>query len=288
MKVCILGATGLLGQALVKECGKRNYDVVTVARKNTDIELDITDEKQLLDYFNANVFDVVVNTVAIVNHKICDDNPHLAYMVNARPNAFLSDLSKIKKFKLVYISTDGYFYGDKDLKHDENAQVHFLNEYARTKFLGEQFTLTNSNNLVTRTNIVGFKNAQTPTFFEWALNAVKNKDEITLFEDYYTSSISVSQFAKSLFDLISIDSCGLFNLASSEVSSKKQFIEKMSEIFDLNLENAKTGSVNQLSSKRADSLGLNVTKAERTLGYKLPNLEEVLVQLKEEYDELRK
>ena len=47
------------------------------------------------------------------------------------------------------------------------------------------------------------------------------------------------------------------------------------------------GSVTELKSKRANSLGLDVNKAETILGYKLPNLSEVIQQLKEEYDELQ-
>ena len=117
--------------------------------------------------------------------------------------------------------------------------------------------------------------------------SLKKQDEMTLFDDYFTSSISVAQFSKALLDLIEKNACGLYNLASSQVSSKKDFIEKTAEIFNFKLTNAKTGSVNQLSSKRADSLGLNVEKSEQILGYKLPNLTEVIQQLKAEYDELQ-
>ena len=287
MKYCILGSTGLLGQALIKECKSRNLNVIGVARKNADYNLDISNDIELVTFFKNNSFDVAINTVAIVNHKICDDNPALAYMVNSRPSAILAGLSKKLNFKYVYISTDGYFQGDNDKKHDESAAVSFLNEYARTKYVGEQFALSNPDSLVVRTNIVGFKGSDTPTFLEWALNAVKNQENITLFNDYFTSSISVAQFSSSLIDLINKNAKGLYNLASSEVSSKKKFIESMVHVFNLELKNAKIGSVSSLSSKRADSLGLDVSKAEKLLGYKLPNLIGVLEKLKEEYDEIQ-
>ena len=288
MRYCIIGSTGLLGQALIKEGRKRGLDVVGIARTNADFDIDVTNDTEIEQFLQKNKFDVVINTVAIVNHKICDDSPEKAYIVNARPSAVIAQLSKELNFKYVYISTDGYFSGNKDRKHNENAPVEFFNEYARTKYCGERFALTNPNSLVTRTNIVGFKGAEIPTFFEWALNAVKNQDEITLFDDYFTSSISVAQFSCILFDLINKNASGLYNVASSEVSSKKQFIEKMSEIFGLELKNAKIGSVSSLNSKRADSLGLDVSKAEKLLGYSLPTLKEVLLKLKEEYDELEK
>lgn len=286
MELCILGVTGLLGQALVKEASARNIHYTGVAHSNADVCLDITSNKDLEDFVRGHRFDVIINTCAIVNHALCDSNPQLAYTTNARPNALLADLSKELGFKLVFISTDGYFCGDKDCKHDEASEVKLLNEYARTKFAGECFTLTNPKSLVVRTNIIGFKGAEQPTFLEWVINSLKNKEKMTLFDDYYTSSITVTQFSKALFDLLPKNPTGILNLASSEVFSKAKFINCLSDVLELPLIEPKIGSVSQLVSKRADSLGLDVSKAESLLGYKLPDLEAVIKQIKEEYDEI--
>lgn len=281
MKICILGSTGLLGQALIKEARRRDFEVVGIARKNADVELDITDDNALELFFDENSFDLVINTVAIVNHKLCDEDLELAYSANARPSAVLSQNTN---FKYVFISTDGYFSGDKNKKHSESAPVALLNEYARTKFSGECFALTNPNALVVRTNIIGFRNQEQPTFLEWAINALNEKAEMTLFDDYFTSSISTTQFSKALFDLLKNNATGVYNLASRDVFSKAEFIQKLAKTLDFSLENVKIGSVSSLSSKRADSLGLDVSKAEKTLGYNLPTLDEVLGQIKKEYE----
>ena len=286
MRIGILGITGLLGNALKHELLKRGYEFIGVARSNADVCFDITSNKDLEDFVREYKFDVIINTCAIVNHSLCDNNPEAAYCTNARPNALLAELSKELGFKLVFISTDGYFCGDKDCKHDETSEVKLLNEYARTKFAGECFTLTNPNSLVIRTNIVGFKGAEQPTFLEWVINSLKNKEKMTLFDDYYTSSITVTQFSKALFDLLPKNPTGILNLASSEVFSKAKFITCLSDVLELPLIEPKIGSVSQLVSKRADSLGLNVSKAESLLGYKLPDLEAVIKQIKEEYDEI--
>ena len=286
MRIGILGITGLLGNALKHELLKRGYEFIGVARSNADVCFDITSNKDLEDFVREYKFDVIINTCAIVNHSLCDNNPEAAYCTNARPNALLAELSKELGFKLVFISTDGYFCGDKDCKHDETSEVKLLNEYARTKFAGECFTLTNPNSLVVRTNIIGFKGTGQPTFLEWVINSLKNKEKMTLFDDYYTSSITVTQFSKALFDLLPKNPTGILNLASSEVFSKAKFINCLSDVLELPLIEPKIGSVSQLASKRADSLGLDVSKAERMLGYKLPDLSAVIKQIKEEYDEI--
>ena len=67
--------------------------------------------------------------------------------------------------------------------------------------------------------------------------------------------------------------------------TKKEFIESLAKTFGFSLENTNIGSVSFLAtSKRADSLGLDVSKAESLLGYRLPALSDVIAQLKKEYD----
>ena len=287
MKYIVIGGTGLLGKALKKEISSKDDICITIARKNADYCIDVQDDLKLQALIEEQTPDVVINACAIVNHKICDENPAIAYKTNARPSAILTNLAITNNFKYVYISTDGYFHGDKNARHSETANVLLLNEYARTKYTGEQFTLTNPHALVVRTNIVGFKGTEEPTFVEWVINSLKNNKEITLFDDYYTSSISVTQFSKALCSLIKKDAYGIINLASSEVFSKKEFIEKLANEFNFSLKNTHVGSVSLLSSKRADSLGLDVSLAEKILGYNLPTLNDVILQLKKEYENVQ-
>lgn len=287
-KILLLGSTGLLGQALVKEAKNRNVEIIGVAHSNADINIDITVDDSLTNLINEQKPDVVINTCAIVNHKSCDENTKLAYDVNARPSAVLANLADEMGFYYIFVSTDGYYNSDKDKKHSVNDKIWLLNEYARTKYAGECFTLTNKNALVVRTNIVGFRGRENqPTFLEWVINSLKEQAEITLFDDYYTSSVTVTQFSKALFDLIKKEPAGVFNLASSQVASKKEFIEEVAKELNFSLANAKTGSVKNLTtSKRADSLGLDVSETEKLLGYGLPGLKEVVAQIKEEYEKL--
>jgi len=281
-RLAVLGASGMLGQALCRVASQRGIEVTSVDLKGSAVSLDIRRDEDLAAFFAQRPFDCVVNCCAIVNHAFCDQHPGEAYLLNARPSAVLTSLAAEHGFKYVYISTDGYFSGDADGKHAEDAPMVLLNEYARTKYAGEVFTTRNPRALVARTNIVGFRgHPDQPTFVEWALGALRKQEPMTLFSDYYTSSISVTQFAEALFDLLPSDPCGTLNLASTQVSSKAAFITALAQTFGLSLVNAKPGSVTSLTqSKRADSLGLDVSKAEKILGRKLPGLKEVMEQLK--------
>lgn len=170
-------------------------------------------------------------------------------------------------------------------RHSESDEISLLNEYARTKFAGEGFALTDPSSVVLRTNIVGFRHNQAPTFLEWAIGALKRKEKMTLFDDFYTSSIHVLQFAKIIFDVIKQRPNGIFNVASSTVASKKDFIIALSQtLFNTAPVNYSVGSVKSLgTARRANSLGLDVTKIENFLGYAMPDLDQVMHSIKREF-----
>ena len=159
-----------------------------------------------------------------------------------------------------------------------------MNEYARTKYLAELLVLNNPNSLVIRTNIVGFRGGKNDTFVEWALNSLKSQESINVFEDYYTSSIDVHNFSRILYDLIKDKPSGIYNIASSEVFSKKDFIFSLADSFNLSKSNCHPSKINNDGLKRATSLGLNTDKVENEVGYILPTLKEVTDSLKKSYE----
>ena len=130
--------------------------------------------------------------------------------------------------------------------------------------------------LVVRTNILGFRGWTKPTFTEWALDIILKDRPVTLFDDSFVSSIDVDHAAQSIFDLADHGAQGLFNIGSRDVYSKKRLIEELASRLGRRLTQARTGSVSELPVRRAESLGLDVSKAESLLGYPMPDLPEVL------------
>jgi len=277
----ILGATGMLGQALMREASRRNIKAIGASRSYDRLSLDILDDKSLRKVIFSLKPKIIINTVALTDLEECEKNPGFAYLVNARSVSILANICREIRAYFIQISTDHYYTGDLDNKHKETDRIHLLNEYARTKFAAEKFALTCPGALVIRTNILGFRNKKGhPTFVEWIIHTLKNNLPVTLFNDYYTSSIDVEIFSKALFDLIGTRPGGILNLASTEVSSKKVFIENFASRLGYSLSNAKDGSLFEVSGVlRGESLGLDVSKAEKILGYHLPCLDDVVDSL---------
>lgn len=144
--------------------------------------------------------------------------------------------------------------------------------------------LSYEDSLVLRTNIVGFRGSEQPTFVEWIINEIKHKNRMTLFPDFYTSSISVTDFSEILMKLIQLRPTGVYNLASSEVSNKKDFILALSkELFDFEPDYVQRSVMDISSIPRGNSLGLNTSKVESLLNFKMPTLQETIKSIKQEY-----
>jgi dTDP-4-dehydrorhamnose reductase len=281
-KILVIGSSGMLGQALrhaIETSGSLFFGIAKETNSDKELNIDITDDQALKVALNDIVPDIIINAAAIVDCNVCENAPGLAYIVNARPSALLTDWCDKHNSYYVYISTDHYYTGDGSKQHRETDSVTLVNEYARTKYLGEVLTLLNPQSLIVRTNIVGFRGWGTTTFVEWAIAALRSSAAMTLFDDYFISSIPVSLFAPALCDLITSKCSGIINLASRETFSKKVFVERLAEVMDIPMQNVQTGSVCSLQTIRAESAGLDVSKAEAILRRNLPTLEQSVRQL---------
>lgn len=280
----VIGASGMLGQAVLGEAAKRGIDAVGVARHGAKRCVDIVDDAALIDVIADVNPDVVVNAAAIVDLARCEHHIEDAYRVNARAVGVLARECHERSIRLVQVSTDHFFLGDGATLHNEAQPVTLLNEYARTKFAGEAFALICPGTLVLRTNIAGFRgDASRPTFAEWLFEALAKGERINAFADYFCSTIDVGAFASALFDLLPTGAHGILNVASREVSDKKTFITAVAARLGIVDPDIHAASVHSLAPARADSLGLDVSRAEKILGRKLPGLSDVVEALVEEY-----
>lgn len=285
-KILIIGSQGMLGQSLVKILSRDlSVSVVTAARYGADYNFDFLDDTSLCECIESIKPDVVINAAAIVSLQHCESESGMAYAVNTKLSGRLAELCHELGCYFIHISTDHYYCHDRDKKHLENDKITLKNEYARTKYLGEQLVALYSQSLIVRTNIVGYRNNHSKlTFLEWCIQAFNRDEEMTLFDDFYTSSIYTDQLCMVLEDLLEIRPEGIVNIASSTVSNKMEFILALAKRLIGREPRYRIGKVNQmLDIPRADSLGLDVSKIENIVGYKMPDLEKVIYDINFDY-----
>lgn len=275
-KTIVLGASGLLGQPLAQHLKAEGHDVLGIARSNSDHSLDLVDQTALVEFLSRHQPELIINCAAMVDLAECEHEPGRSWAINAEAVATLGQWSQQSGARLIQISTDQFFnYGGR-APHSETDLVQLVNRYARQKFAGEAFAATAPNSVVIRTNLVGFRNWSRPTFGEWVVQEIRSQTQLTLFDDVFFSAISAKQLALYVAMLAASKERGIFNIGSSEVFSKKEFIVAVSKGMGIPLNRPLTGTGASLVPRRAGQTGLDVTKFQNSFKVKLPDLSEVV------------
>ncbi len=135
-KVLILGAKGMLGQALSTEFAHARWEVIGYDRE----DIDITVLEQVTAVLDQVQPQVVINAVALNAVDKIEEDPSLlaaAEEVNGHTPGVVAALCRARNIAFVHYSSDYVFAGDNVDGYDENAEVAPVNAYGKTKALGE-------------------------------------------------------------------------------------------------------------------------------------------------------
>lgn len=131
MKVVILGAKGLLGEALT--AAFVGHDLHAYDRD----ELDVTDFGRLRDELAQVHPEVVLNCVAWNDVDGAETKYEVAELLNVRVPRELAKITRAQGAILVHYSTDNVFDGNNSSGYAEDAAPNPANAYGRSKYGGE-------------------------------------------------------------------------------------------------------------------------------------------------------
>lgn len=179
IKILVLGVTGMLGNTVFRLFSESSgYEVVGSARsKNVykffpqnlakrvicDVNVDNVDD--LIVLFERSKPDIVINCIGLVKQIVEADDPLRAIPINSILPHRLARLCKLVGARLIHLSTDCIFSGDKGMytEHDESDARDL---YGRSKYLGE---INSSNSITLRTSIIGHELSGTRSLVDWFL-----------------------------------------------------------------------------------------------------------------------
>ena len=292
MRIGVTGASGMLGAALISHLSK--YYKVFATSRNQGVEdkninwdcFDLTDLELLNKWLDKAKPDIVIHCAAIVNIDLCEENSDLATQLHYKTTKVMANYLNQNNGKLIYISTDSVFDGEKQSAYRESDLTAPLNVYARTKLMGEEQVKLMKRGLVLRTNIVGWTQDGKTSFFEWMLESLINNAPLNLFNDVIFSPLNVYDLSLIIEKIINKPIFGLYHCASSDSISKYDFGKKMAEIFhlpDSNINRVSVDSVN-FEAKRPKNMALNIDKIKLELEYDFPSVMDTIQLMKYQYD----
>jgi len=292
MKVGITGASGMLGSALITHLSK-SYRVFATSRgrgvEGKNIKWDcfnLTDIILLTEWLETIRPDVVIHCAAITNVDLCEDNVKLATKLHIETTELIANFLDSYGGRLIYISTDSVFDGEKQGAYSESDLVNPLNVYAKTKMMGEKSVQSMNNGLVLRTNIIGWTQEGKTSFFEWVVDRLNDNMSLNLFYDVYFSPLTVYDLSFIIEKIIEKPILGLYHCGSSDIISKYDFGKKMAEIFQLSDTNINRVSFDSVDFKasRPKNMALNSGKLSDKLQYDIPSAIDSIVHMKIQYD----
>lgn len=278
MRLLITGASGLLGLNLALEA--LNYhQVIGVDRSRlTGLPFELVSA----DLLERSVVDRVLDTVqpdwlihcaALANLEACEVDPELARCLNATLPGNLAAACKVRAVKMVHISTDAVFDGNKADLYIEEDKPNPLSFYAETKFQGEQAVLSaNSNAIVARVNFYGFSLDGKRSLAEFYINNLIAGDIVKGFSDVAFNPTFVGDLADLLLRMLEKDLRGVYHTVTAEVMSKYAFGVKLARRFrwDESLISPDSVERSGLTARRAHNLGLSVHKLSTALAGTFP------------------
>lgn len=145
MKILITGAAGQLGSELMRQLtlgrcslGKlpncyHHAALLPMGRE----QLDVTDFNAVMKLFERECPELVLHCAAISNVDICEADPKKAEKVNTQAAGFVARACKKTGAKLIYLSSDYVFSGEKKMPCEENELCGPINVYGQSKLQGE-------------------------------------------------------------------------------------------------------------------------------------------------------
>ena len=101
-------------------------------------EVDITDLELVQRTFESAKLDVVIHTAAFTAVDDCEHRPDLAFQVNAEGTRNVAAACRMASLRMLYVSTDYVFDGQKPTPYAEDDVPNPLNVYGRSKLQGER------------------------------------------------------------------------------------------------------------------------------------------------------
>lgn len=224
MKVAVIGASGQLGNDLCKEIETKSLIPLT----HSHIEITNLDSvKQVLHKCHA---DIVINTAAFHRVDDCETDPDRALLINALGARNVAVVAEEISAKLVHISTDYVFGGEKETRTTPYTEFDTPvppNIYGRSKLAGEHFVrhLCHKHFIVRVSALFGTagSSGKGGNFIETMIRLAKERPELTVVNDQVFSPTYTRDLARKIAWLITTEYYGTFHITNKGTCSWYDF-----------------------------------------------------------------
>lgn len=277
MKILVLGASGMLGNAMIRvlsekagwqvhgtvrsEGSKRFFHPDIAARLISGVDVEHYDS--LLQAFNKVRPDVVINCVGLIKQLADAEDPLQAIPINALLPHRLARMCELAGARLVHMSTDCVFSGSKG-NYRESDPSDAKDLYGRSKYLGE---VSYPNAITLRTSIIGHELQSTHGLVGWFLS---QQGQCNGFTRAIFSGLPTVALAHIVRDVVipRTDLFGVYHVAAPPIS-KYDLLKLIADVYGKTIEITP-------SDKLAIDRSLNADRFHEATGYDVANWPELI------------
>ena len=270
-KVLVLGSTGLIGHQVFNYLqANGGYELHNISHSNK-----LNKNTIILDARNESLFqkcivdinpDFIINCIGILISG-SNSNPENAIFLNAYLPHSLAKLANDIDARLIHISTDCVFSGNKHTPYIETDHKDGFGVYSKSKGLGE---IINERHLTLRTSVVGpeLRN-DSEELFHWFMS---QSGTIHGYTKSIWSGVSTTELAKVVEFSIRNNLTGLYHVSNNSSISKlnllKLFKKHMAK--DINI-----SSVDGIETNKS------FIDTRKLLNYKIPSYDLMISEMSE-------
>lgn len=279
MKVLVTGREGQLARSLVERAGgESGLRIAALGRPGLDFER----SESIAGVIASERPEIIVNAAAYTAVDQAEDEPERARLINAEAPAMLAAAARDAGARIIHISTDYVFDGEKEGAYREEDVTGPVSVYGRTKLAGEEgVRRENPNHAIVRTAWVYSPFGR--NFLKTMMSLAEGKDELQVVADQHGNPTSALDLADGLLTMMAFwrdgAEAGLgetYHLAGSGEASWKDFAEFIFlETSRLGLPSARVSPIRSsdwvTKARRPMNSTLDCTKFTADFGFKMPD-----------------
>ena len=207
MRILVTGKNGQVGQSIQNIVNKtsktylKNHEFIFVGRD----ELDLSNTASIQAYFKKNKFDVAINCAAYTNVEQAEVDENDASLINHMAVKEIATIAKKKNMKLIHISTDFVFDGNKSQPYIETDTTSPINVYGKTKLAGEYSAIS-----IMKYNAIIFRSSWIYSEFgnNFVNTIIKNatlKGHLDIISDQFGTPTYANDLAQTIINILAED-----------------------------------------------------------------------------------
>ena len=222
LKIWISGANGHVGRALVKMLDFEKYKFIATDKN----EVDITNIESVHSFCKINRPDIIINCSGLTDLQECEENPDLAYAVNAVGVRNIAQEAQEIGAKLIQISTDDVFSTtETNTPFNEFDPISPRSVYGKSKAAGEKFmrALMSRYVIIRSSWVYGLGK----DYVRLVLEAAEKGGTFIAPSNQYSSPTSAKELAKVIMQFIENEYYGTYHVVCKGSCSRYEYAQEI-------------------------------------------------------------